>query len=75
MNIPFKNAALVFLATVVSLQTASGQCPDKLRPTMGWEPWSISYCETSEGQMYDSDYYIALMDLMESEGYLSLIHI
>ena len=61
---------LVLLA--FSIQSSSGQSPDKPRPTMGWEPWSISHCETSEGQMYDADYYMKLMDFMESEGYRDL---
>jgi alpha-galactosidase len=68
-----KNWRIVFcLFTGVilgSIQFSYGQSTVKLLPTMGWEPWSISHCEFSEGRMYDADYYMRLMDLMEFEGF------
>jgi alpha-galactosidase len=64
----------VLQLTVISLLTlyfhqSFSQHSDRLLPSMGWEPWSISHCVTNEDMEFDEAYYIRLMDLMDSLGY------
>ena len=63
---------LISVLLTLVIHYSNGQSPEKLLPTMGWEPWSISHCKTSEGRMYDAAYYMALMELMEAEGFREL---